>query len=220
MIEEQHINFDFIVRYVREFSLGDENVKKLYNFAAEKGIPAAKPETMALLNILTLLKRPRRVLEIGTGIGCSAVIMSKGLLKNGKIITVEKDENNYNEAVKLFAENGLTGIIDAVNADGIDVLKELSEKNEKFDLIFLDGAKAQYLSYYPHLINSLDKDGILISDNVLYKGMAANDELIEKRKRTIVARLRKYLKLLYENKELRTVVIPIGDGVAISIHNA
>ena len=214
-IEEQHINFEFIVRYIRE--LVSDDIFVLYDFAADKNIPVAKPETAKLLYLLTLIKRPERVLELGTGVGSSSMIISKALPKNGKILTVEKNEENYAEAKKLFSDNGVSDKIEIVQGDAFEVLKSLSKKNEKFDFIFLDGAKSQYLSSYPYIKSLLTDNGVWVSDNVLYKGMTATDELMEKRKRTIVKSLRQFLNKISHDKSLQTVVIPIGDGVSLTV---
>jgi predicted O-methyltransferase YrrM len=213
-MEEQHINFDFIVRYIRE--LVTDDVIALYDFAMDKHIPVAKPETTKLLYILALMKSPKKVLEIGTGIGCSAVILSKALGENGKITTIEKNIDNYNTAKKLFKDNNLDNKIEIINDDSLNVLIDLAEKNETFDFIFLDGAKGQYLDSLPYLKKLLEKGGVLVSDNVLYKGMTATDDLMEKRKKHMVKKLRKFLDLLSTDKSFETVVIPIGDGVALT----
>ena len=214
-IEDQHINFEFIVRYVRE--LVSDDIFLLYDFAMGKDIPVAKPETAKLLYLLTLIKRPKRVLEIGTGVGSSAAIMSKALPKNSKILTIEKNEDNYNDAKKLFKDNNLD--IEIINGDALEILKNLTERNEKFDFIFLDGAKLQYLASYPYIKKLLTDNGVWVSDNVLYKGMVASDELMAKRKRTIVKSLRKFLDKLSNDIDLETVVIPIGDGVSLTVKN-
>jgi len=214
MIENEHINFEFITRYIR--NLVKDDIKELYNFAHDKEIPVAKPETTKLLHILSLIKKPKKILELGTGIGCSAIILSKAS-DDCTILTVEKNPDNYKEALSLIALNNLSDRIEVINADGINVIRDLKEKNEKFDFIFLDSAKAQYIDYYPYLTNMLEKGGLLITDNVLYGGMVATDELVEHRKKTIVKRLRMYIDALNNDKTLQTVVVPIGDGVAISI---
>ena len=214
MIENEHINFSFITRYIR--GLVKDDIKELYNFAHNKEIPVAKPETTKLLHILSLIKKPNKILELGTGIGCSAIILSKAS-EDSSILTVEKNPDNYNEALSLIELNKLSDRIKVINDDGINVLKDLKDKNEKFDFIFLDSAKAQYIDYYPYLTDMLNEGGLLVTDNVLYGGMVATDELLENRKKTIVKRLRMYIDALNNDKTLQTVVVPIGDGVAISI---
>ena len=214
MIENEHINFSFITRYIR--GLVKDDIEELYNFAHNKEIPVAKPETTKLLHILSLIKKPKKILELGTGIGCSAIILSKAS-ENSSILTVEKNPDNYNEALSLIELNKLSDRIKVINDDGINVLKDLKDKNEKFDFIFLDSAKAQYIDYYPYLTDMLNEGGLLVTDNVLYGGMVATDELLENRKKTIVKRLRMYIDALNNDKTLQTVVVPIGDGVAISI---
>ena len=215
MIEEQYINFEFILRYIR--SLVTEDVQELYDFAMDKDIPVAKPETTKFLYLLAMMKQPKRILELGTGIGCSAVILSKATGADTTIVTVEKNPENFLEARKLFQENGLTTRIFPKNADGMDVLQELSEQGESFDFIFLDSAKGQYYDYIPYLKKLLPKGGILVTDNVLYKGMVANDDLLILRKKTIVKRLRMYLDAISHDEELESVVIPIGDGVSLTV---
>lgn len=215
MIEEQHINFEFILRYIR--SLITEDVTKLYDFAMEREIPVAKPETTKLLYLLALIKQPKNVLELGTGIGCSAVVLSKAIPADTTILTVEKDPKNYEQAVNLFLENGLSERIFPRNADGLDVLRELCEGEESFDFIFLDSAKGQYYDMLPYIKRLLPKGGVLVTDNVLYKGMVANDDLLLLRKKTIVKRLRKYLAAICRDEELESVVIPIGDGISLTV---
>ncbi len=215
MIEEQYINFEFILRYIR--SLVTEDVTKLYDFAMDKDIPVAKPETTKLLYLLAMIKQPKKVLELGTGIGCSAVILSKAIGEDATIVTVEKNPDNYEEACRLFQENGLEKRIFPKNGDGMDVLKELEASGETFDFIFLDSAKGQYYDYLPYLKKMLLKGGVLVTDNVLYKGMVANDDLLILRKKTIVKRLRMYLDAISHDEELESVVIPIGDGISLTV---
>ena len=112
-------------------------------------------------------------------------------------------------------EAGLENKISLIRGDGAKVLAEM-EGGEVFDAIFVDAAKGQYMEFFPHCIRLLKKGGLLISDNILYKGMTATDELVVRRKITIVRRLRAYLEMLKESKALSTAIIPIGDGVAIS----
>ena len=215
MLEEQHINFEFILRYIR--SLVAEDVKALCDFAAAYDIPVAKPETIQLLFLLAKIKQPKKVLELGTGIGCSAVILSKAMPKDATVLTVEKNPENHAKAQQLFLEQGLDDRIFARQGDGLQVLNELCDKKKVFDFIFLDSAKGQYYDYLPYLKQLLLSGGILVTDNVLYKGMVANDDLLLLRKKTIVKRLRMYLTAICNDEELESVVIPIGDGISLTV---
>jgi predicted O-methyltransferase YrrM len=111
---------------------------------------------------------------------------------------------------------GLEEKISLIRGDGVKVLEKMDGEGI-FDVIFVDAAKGQYMEFFPNCLRLLRKGGLLISDNILYKGMTATDELVVRRKITIVRRLRAYLEMLKENKQLSTAIIPIGDGVAVSV---
>lgn len=207
----------YITEYLREKTVHDnEFLHELEDYAQKNSVPIVEPETARLLTVMTEIKKPENVLEIGCAIGYSAILMSKGLHGGGKITTIE-----YNaDMVKIARENieraGLSDVIDVVEADAKDYLSYIDE-DEVYDIIFLDGPKAHYIYMLDECVRLLKKGGLLISDNVLYKGMTADDNHVVRRKITIVKRLRKYIDALMAHKDLKTMLLPLGDGVTVSV---
>ena len=131
---------------------------------------------------------------------------------------VQSTEILYYSRLERFNDKNCARWFDLLKVkDGMEVLEELVNAGETFDFIFLDSAKGQYYDYIPYLKKLLPKGGVLVTDNVLYKGMVANDDLLILRKKTIVKRLRMYLEAISHDEELETVVIPIGDGVSLTV---
>jgi predicted O-methyltransferase YrrM len=157
--------------------------------------------------------RPKRILEVGTAIGYSAILFSRFLAKDGRIDTIDRHERMIEKAKENIKKAGLDNIINIIMGDAMEVLACL---DKKYDMIFLDAAKGQYPEFLPHCLRMLENGGLLVSDNVLYKGMIASDDLVVRRKITIVKRLRSYLDSICNMDELETSIIPIGDGVALS----
>lgn len=174
--------------------------------------PIIGPEVAQLLRFLVRLVRPRRVLELGSAIGYSAIVMAREM-EGGELITVERYDKAFERTLENVRRAGLTHIIRPLFEEAETVLSWI---DGPFDLIFLDCAKGQYLSYLPALRGLLSEGGVLISDDVLYKGEVAGIRATEKRKATLVARLDAYLTALFSVPELQTTVLPIGDGVALS----
>jgi len=207
------INYKFIEEYIRLLLPNREGIlKELEKEAIRKHIPIIEPEVVRLLEILLYIKQPHRILEIGTAIGYSTIVLARAV-KNGEIITIEKDEEFADEAEKNFKKAGVSNVRLIIG----DALKLLPYMSEPFDFIFIDAAKGKYTRFLPYCVKLLKGNGILVADNVLFRGMVASDKLIKRRKITIVKRLRKFLKAICSSTDLETVVIPIGDGVSISI---
>lgn len=208
------ICYDFINEYIRNtIRKNDGFLKELEDFALENHVPIVQPEVAALLVISGRLLKPRRILEVGTAIGYSAILLSEVLEPGGRIDTIERYELMVERAKKNIKRAGLENIINIIQGEALEVLKCL---DRQYDLIFLDAAKGQYPEFLPEVLRMLRKGGLLVSDNVLYKGMVANDELVVRRKKTIVKRMRDYLCSICSSNELDTGIIPIGDGVALS----
>lgn len=213
-IEDDNINYEYIIRYLRDTLPASEGlIRELEEYAKKNEVPISQPESIRMIEVLLKMMNAKKILEVGSAIGYSAIRMSCAC--GAEVVTIELSE----EMAKIARENiqraGLEKKIELICGDAKDVLPQIKGENE-FDMIFVDAAKGQYMEFFPHCMRLLRKGGILISDNVLYKGMTATDELVVRRKITIVRRLREYLDMLSDNKQLSTAILPIGDGVAIS----
>lgn len=212
-IEEDNINYEYIIRYIRDTIPSSEGfIKELEEYAKVNSVPISQPESIRLTEILLKLKNPERILEIGSAIGYSAIKMA--LASNAEITTIELSEEMADKAEENIEKMGLSHRIKVLRGDAAQVIKTL---DTEFDVIFMDAAKGHYMDFFNECDRLIKKGGLLISDNVLYKGMTATDDLVVRRKITIVRRLRAYLEMLKENKDYSTAIIPIGDGVALSI---
>ncbi|MGO1477467.1 O-methyltransferase [Senegalia sp. (in: firmicutes)] len=207
-----NINKDYIEEYIRKIiPKKDDFLIGLEKFADENHIPIIHPEVAEFMKVLIKIKGAKNILEIGTAIGYSAIIMS-GSMDEGRITTIERRQDMIDIAKKNIEKLSLKNI-DIINGEAKEILPKL---NQKFDFIFIDAAKGKYMEFLPYCIDMLEENGIILSDNVLFKGMVANDDLVERRKKTIVRRMRKYLDYISNHESLTTSIIPIGDGMAIS----
>jgi predicted O-methyltransferase YrrM len=187
-------------------------LKQLEEYAVSNHIPIISPEAAALLKILIKIHKPGRILEIGTAVGYSACIMAKAF-EGAKITTLEIDEAMTEKARETINKMKLEKRIHIIQGDALEIMQCLSSK---FDMIFLDGPKGQYIEYIPEILRLLKAGGLLVSDNVLYKGLVAKEGTVMHKHRTIAVNLKRYLYELCSNEELDTSIIPIGDGMAIS----
>ena len=159
------------------------------------------------------MKKPKRILELGTAIGFSAILMYESSGTNPDIVTIERDDKMIEYATMNLDKFDLSKKITIKKGDCLEILETL---NEPFDLIFMDAGKGHYNHFLPHCLRLLNEDGIIVADNVLFRGMVASQELVKRRKITIVKRMRKYLDLVTKDKDLITSVIPMGDGIAVT----
>ncbi|NLT49110.1 MAG: O-methyltransferase [Clostridiales bacterium] len=207
-------NSDFTNNYIRETIKHNEGLlSELEQYAKEHHVPIIMPEVARLLVVLGRLVKPSRILEIGTAIGYSSILLSGVLDVGGKIDTIERQDEMLLKARENIKKAGLANTIAVIAGDAEDVLKCL---DKKYDMIFMDAAKGQYPEFLPECLRMLRSGGLLVADNVLYKGMTANDEMVVRRKRTIVNRMRAFLDELCGNPMLETCILPVGDGVAVS----
>ena len=178
-------------------------------------VPIIRKETKSLLKVLVGIRKPMQILEVGTAVGFSALVMNAYAPEGSHITTIEKYEKRIPIARENFRRAGKETEITLLEGDALEVMKGLSGS---YDFIFMDAAKGQYIHYMPKVMRLLGTGGILVSDNVLQDGDVIESRFaVERRNRTIHSRMREYLYALKHNEELLTSVIPLGDGVALSV---
>lgn len=180
----------------------------------ESYAPIVQKSTEQLIVTLLRLVKPARVLEVGTAVGYSAILMADNLPEDSTIVTIERYKKHADIAVDNVFASGYEKKIKVIEGEAAEVLHWL---DGSFDFIFLDAAKGQYIEFLPDILRLLKSGGVLLSDNILYHGMIEDDEKVERRKITIVKRLHMYLEEIMSNESLTTSIIPIGDGVALSV---
>ncbi|EGG84037.1 hypothetical protein HMPREF9477_00815 [Lachnospiraceae bacterium 2_1_46FAA] len=182
--------------------------------ALETFVPIIRKEMQSFMKVLLAIQKPLNILEVGTAVGFSALLMSEYAPEECRITTIEKYEKRIPIAKENFRRAGKEDKITLLEGDALEILKGLEEK---YDFIFMDAAKAQYINYMPEVIRLLEKGGVLVSDNVLQDGDIIESRFaVERRNRTIHSRMREYLYRLKHEEQLLTSIIPLGDGVAIS----
>ena len=208
-----------VVEYIN--SLEDElpkYLKKLEEDAIKENVPIIKKETQVLLRFLIKLHEPKKILEIGTATGFSTIYMSEYMPEHTSITTIEKVEMRLKKARTNLKVSPRSDKITLLEGDALIVLNELvKEGKQSYDFIFLDAAKGQYLNFLPSILKLLSPKGILITDNVLQDGTISGSRYaIRRRDRTIHIRMREYLYKLKHTEGLETIIIPVGDGVALT----
>ncbi len=178
-------------------------------------VPIIRRETQSLLRLLMAMKQPARILEVGCAVGFSAILMAEANPAACRIVTIENYEKRIPIARENFKRAGRAEQIELLFGDAMELLPTISGS---FDFIFLDAAKGQYLAFLPQLLRLLGPKGVLVSDNVLQEGEILESRFaVTRRNRTIHKRMREYLYQLTHHKELATSVLPIGDGVTVSV---
>jgi predicted O-methyltransferase YrrM len=209
-----NVAYDYMEEYIR--SLIPENtgiLKELEDYAAENSVPIIHREVGNFLRFIINLKKPAKILEIGTAIGYSSILMCSSA-KNIKIKTIEIDNDMVKTARFNIEKSGFTENIQVVEGDCLNIIKEL---NEKFAMIFLDASKGHYNQIFEDCLRLLSDDGIIIGDNVLFRGMVASRKLLIRRKITIVKRMKLFLNRISNDNNLVTAVIPMGDGISVTV---
>ena len=205
--------YEYVEEHIRSLiPKNDELLSSMREYANINHIPIVEEETEKFIKFVIEIKRPKKVLELGTAIGYSAISFTENsTVENFKTVEIRED------MVKIARENiknkNLEDKIEIINMDAYEFL--LSMQDEKFDMIFIDAAKGQYEKYFNLAVNHLNKSGIIICDNVLFRGMISNQDLVVRRKITIVKRLRKFLKYISESDIYTSSIVPIGDGVIL-----
>lgn len=203
---------DFIKSYIED---DNDSLGLIYKEAVADNVPVIRPETREFLKTQLLLKKPSRILEIGTAVGYSALYMSR-YAGNAVIDTVELSGERVLRAQKNIKSQGKEKVITVHQGDAAEVLKHLFD--DTYDFAFVDAAKGQYIYYLPDVLRVMKRGGVIISDNILQEGEILESHfLVEKRNRTIHDRMREYLYAITHNPDIDTAILPVGDGVAVSI---
>lgn len=205
-----------IVTYIHSLEVPEsEIIERIEQEALEGHVPIIRKETQSFLKVLLLMKKPLRILEIGAAVGFSAILMSEYMPEGGHITTIENYEKRIPIARRNFERAGREGQITLLEGDAYEVMKTL---DGFYDFIFMDAAKGQYIQYMPEAVRLLAPEGVLLSDNVLQDGDIVESRFaVERRNRTIHSRMREYLYELKHNEQLETAILPVGDGVTVSV---
>lgn len=199
-------------------SLETENSKILEVIekeALDAYVPIIRKEMQSFLKVLLTIQKPMCILEVGTAVGFSALLMSEYAPEGCRITTIENYEKRIPIARENFRRAGKEQQITLLEGDAQDVMKIL---DERYDFIFMDAAKGQYIHYLPEVMRLLKSGGTLVSDNVMQDGNVIESRFaVERRDRTIHARMREYLYTLKHHEDLITSILPLGDGVAVSV---
>lgn len=203
------INYKHTSQFIEDL-LNDTDFVDIRKYAKENNVPIMNSQTKELIISILQIKKPKTILELGTAIGYSSLCFNK--YTNAEITTIELDERTASIAKENFKKYNAN-----VNLINDDAMKALRNINQGFDFIFIDANKSRYLDYFKMTSKLLNKGGIIIADNVLFRGEVCNDSIMEKRKNTLVKRLRNYLAYVTDLEEFTTSVIPIGDGLTLSV---
>jgi len=205
---------DYINDYIRGLIPPDSPEMEDFRRNAEKEeVPIIHREVQKHIEMLIGSNKIQSILEVGTAVGFSSSVFARAMGPAGQVDTIERNLNMVAQADENITALGLKNQISIMIGDAQEQLEELTKT---YDMIFLDGAKGHYIHLLDHCLRCLKPGGLLVSDNVLYKGMIATDQLVIRRKITIVKRMRKYLEAISNHPQLVTSILPLGDGLAIS----
>lgn len=208
-----------MVTYIQSLEVPESAViEAIEQEALRDRVPIIRKEMQSFLKVLLMIKRPMRILEVGAAVGFSSILMSEYMPEGGHITTIENYDKRIPIARANFKRAGKEEQIDLIEGDALEVMHGLEGP---YDLIFVDAAKGQYIHYLPEVMRLLGTDGVLVSDNVLQEGDIIESRFaVERRNRTIHSRMREYLYELKHHDQLQTSIIPLGDGVALSVKHS
>ncbi|KAF5043954.1 putative O-methyltransferase/MSMEI 4947 [bioreactor metagenome] len=210
-----NINRDYIDTYIQNLIKNED--EKLENFrqqCVERGLPIIHKEVGQYLRLVINQLHARSIIEVGTNVGYSSIFMSMVMKNEGKVVTLERSEKFYEEALKNIQSFNLEKNIDVHFGDAVENLDKIEGT---FDIAFIDAAKSYYRTFFDKCSMKMKSGGIIISDNVLYQGMIATDELVVRRKKTLVRNMRNYLEYISNDERYITTVLPLGDGLAVTL---
>jgi predicted O-methyltransferase YrrM len=204
-----------LVTFINSFDTGNtEILDAIEREALDTDVPIVRKDMQSFLKFLLAATKPKRILEVGTAVGFSAILMAEYDPVDCQIVTIENYEKRIPIAKENFIRAGKAEQITLLEGDAAEILPTLEEP---FDLIFMDAAKGQYIHFMPQVLRLLKSGGVLVSDNVLQDGdILESHYVVERRQRTIHKRMREYLYELTHNEELVTAILPVGDGITVS----
>ncbi len=205
-----------LTAYIHSLEMPESPIcEQIRRQARKEDVPILRMETASLLKVLLMMRHPQEILEVGTAIGYSAIVMSEWIPANARIATIERDEGRIASARENIRRAGKEGVITLLEGDALEVMRQLEGP---YDFILMDAAKGQYIHFLPEVMRLLGPGGVLLSDNVLQDGDVIESRYaVTRRNRTIHSRMREYLYELKHHPQLQTAILPVGDGVAVSI---
>lgn len=207
MLEELKEANEYIISKIKE---NDELILEMEKYAREYNVPIVTKEVAEYLKFIVKSNGIKNILEVGTAIGYSGILMAKEIEKNGgKLYTIEIDEERYNLAQENFKKSGLNNIV-SIKGDAVEEIKKIEEK---FDFVFIDASKGHYMEFFEDSYKLLNKDGIIFIDNIMFRGYLYKE--YPKRFKTIVRRLNEFIEYLYSRDGGEFVLLPFGDGIGL-----
>ena len=205
-----------VVAYINSLNCGNSDIcNTIEKEAIADEVPIIRKEMGNLLKVLLQLVQPERILEVGTAVGYSSILMSENMPHDCTITTIENYDKRIPVAKNNFKRAGKEDVITLIEGDALEVLKTL---DGPYDFIFMDAAKGQYINYLPDIKRVLRKGGLLISDNILQEGEIVESRYaVTRRNRTIHARIREYVYELTHSEDFVTSIVTIGDGITLSV---
>lgn len=207
MLEELKEANEYIISKIKE---NDELILEMEKYAREYNVPTVTKEVAEYLKFIVKSNGIKNILEVGTAIGYSGILMAKEIEENGgKLYTIEIDEERYNLAQENFKKSGLNNIV-SIKGDAVEEIKKI---DEKFDFVFIDASKGHYMEFFEDSYKLLNKDGIIFIDNIMFRGYLYKE--YPKRFKTIVRRLNEFIEYLYSRDGGEFVLLPFGDGIGL-----
>lgn len=209
------INREYIDTYINSLIVDDDKkIAKFRQECEERQLPIIHKEVGQLIKLIINQTNAKSIIEVGCNVGFSSIFMSHAMNNEGKVVTMERSERFYQEALKNIQAFNLENNIEVYFGDAVEILDTI---NENFDIAFIDAAKSYYKLFFDKCLEKMKSGGIIISDNVLYQGMIATDDLVVRRKKTLVRNLRNYLEYISHDERFITSVLPLGDGLAVTL---
>lgn len=209
-----NINREYIDTYIQSLISDDEKLEAFRRKCEERGLPIIHKEVGQFIRLIIKQLNARSILEVGCNVGYSSIFMSHVMNNEGRVVTMERSEKFYEEALQNIKGFGLEKNIEVHFGDATEILEKVEGT---FDIAFIDAAKSHYKLFFDKCCQKMKSGGIILSDNVLYQGMIASDKLVVRRKKTLVRNLRNYLEYISHDDRYITSVLPLGDGLAVTL---